>query len=52
MCSVNSVGRCNGSLVGALLAWLVQWRLLSCYFLHKSFVFLRLKVYLCISDKK
>ena len=24
--SVNSVGRCSGSLVGALLAWLVQWR--------------------------
>ena len=24
--SVNSVGGCSGSLVGALLAWLVQWR--------------------------
>ena len=26
VCSVNSVGRCNGSLVGAVLGWLVQWR--------------------------
>ena len=26
VCSVNSVGRCSGSLVGALLAWLVQLR--------------------------
>ena len=26
VCSVNSVGRCNGSLVGAVLAWLVHLR--------------------------
>ena len=26
VCSVNSVGGCSSSLVGALLAWLVQWR--------------------------
>ena len=30
VCSVNSVGRCSGSLVGAVAAWLVQWQLGWC----------------------